>query len=177
MPGRGLMMGTATTVSQKEFDNMVESRKIIAEAEAARNREAIGPEGFQAFKVAMEHGVHGGYVWNRLEQDIFRSSLLFKDDLERAIREDYECQSIPGDSERVWAESPQMVREYYLRKAMGFAPVVTDHHDATPPDCMTMSEQEGCLNYRECEWWHACVVNGYVSALAAGWYWKVSEQA
>jgi hypothetical protein len=169
-------MGTVAAVSQKEFDSMFEARKIIAEAEAAQQRDTIGPEGFPSFKVAMEHGVCGGFLWNKLQQDIFRSSLLFKEDLERAIREDYECQSIPGDSERVWAESPQMVREYYLRKAMGFTPVVMDHQDAMPPGCYQEGDQEGCLNYRKCEWWHSCVVNGYMQALAAGWSWNVSEE-
>jgi hypothetical protein len=163
-------MGTVTAVSKKEFDAMVASRKIIAEAEAARNREAIGPEGFPSFKVAMEHGVHGGYIWNKLKQDIYRSSLLFKADLEKAIRE-YESEDFPRDYERVWAQSPVAIKEYYLRKAMGVHPGVTDHHENMPPDCMTMGEQEGCLNYRHCEWWAECVVNGYMPALAAGWSW------
>jgi hypothetical protein len=109
-------------------------------------------EGFPSFKIAMEHGVCGGYLWDKLRENIFRSSLLFKADLERAIREDFQSEAIPSDSERVWAESPQVIREYYLLKAMGVPHAVTDHHDAMPPDCMAMGEQEGCINYRDCEW-------------------------
>ena len=134
-------------------------------------------EGFPSFKIAMEHGVCGGFLWEQLQEDIFKSSILFKEDLERVIREDYKCQSIPGDSERVWAESPVVVKEYYLRKAMGCPPFAVDYQDAVPPDCMAEGDQEECLNYRVCEWWAECVVDGYVSALAAGWHWSLSEQA
>ena len=169
------MKKTANTLSQKDFDRLMEARKEIAEADAAVERDAIGPVGYPAFKVAMEHGVHGGFIWEKLKQDIFHSSILFKEDLELTIHEDYGCKSMPTDSERIWAESPIAIKEYYLRKAMGFHPGVVDHEESMPPGCMTLGGQKGCLNYRDCEWWAECVVSGYISALAAGWDWNLSE--
>ena len=67
------METTVNKVSQKEFDAMVESRKIIAEAEAARNREAIGPKGFPSFRVSTGGGFGARTLYSDDGETIFNS--------------------------------------------------------------------------------------------------------
>ncbi len=106
----------------------------------------------------------------------FQAFNLFREDLNRAAKEEFQCEKMPTDVERIWKNSPDAIKEYYSRKATGCEPKpkhMEPHEDI--PDCLSQGEQGGCIKYRHCEWWADCVVGVYVSALAAGWLWHITE--
>ena len=100
------------------LDKIIE-RKLKWENEKSLQDENRVPEGFQSFKIAMEHGVCGGFLWDKLQQDIYKSIIFFETDLNRAAKRDFQCGKMPVDCERDLGRKPHGNQRILPQKGHG----------------------------------------------------------
>ena len=98
---------------------------------------------------------------------------IFRASLEREIRKIYGCNELSEGIERIWQNSPQAVRDFYL--SVSQRPVVDAGKPmGDAPECYIIGEIEPCNKWRKCEWWSKCV-SFFVEEMARWWPWVLRD--